>query len=168
SMSMRIVFHRRWLQFSLALVLAFCLVRPVVAQQAQPLLSAQPTPVSQNVPNVTDNPPAAESTTYPPEPGPQKHPFGVFASWDNGLQFETENKEVRLHFGGTGQLDTVGLIGPQSLFTAPGGSSSNGVGNAQATQLRRAILAVDGTFYQLVDFMLQYDFANASNDNSGV
>jgi phosphate-selective porin OprO/OprP len=151
----------------LALVLASCWSRPALAQQTPPLPSAQPAPVSQNAPKFTDNPFAAEDTTCAPEASPEKHPFHILASWDNGLQFESENKAFRFHFGGTGQLDTVGLIGPQSLFLAPGGSTSNGVGNGQATQLRRAILEVDGTFFEQVDFMIQYDFANASNDNSG-
>src|SRR5215471_18756398 len=125
-MSMRVVLHLRWLRFSLALVLASCFVRPAVAQQAPPTSPAQPTPVARNAPIVAENPQPAEIATCPPEASPPKRPFTIFASWDNALQFETENKEFRFHFGGTGQLDTVGLIGPQSLFAAVGGSNSNG------------------------------------------
>jgi phosphate-selective porin OprO/OprP len=89
------------------------------------------------------------------------------ASWDNGLHFDSANEQFHLHVGGLAMIDTVWLIGPQSVFAAPGGAS-NGVGNAQATQLRRAILDAEGSIFDQFDYRIQYDFANASNDNSGL
>src|SRR5262249_45676782 len=47
-----------------------------------------------------------------------------------------------------------------------GGTS--GTGNAQATQIRRAILQADGSIFDQFDYFIQFDFANASNDNSGL
>jgi phosphate-selective porin OprO and OprP len=94
-------------------------------------------------------------------------PIRFDATWDNGLFLKSTDDQFRFHAGGIGQIDSVWLIGPQGNFVAPGGSTS-GVGNAAATQLRRAILQVDGTVYGQFDFMIQYDFANASNDNSGL
>jgi phosphate-selective porin OprO/OprP len=64
-------------------------------------------------------------------------------------------------------LDTVWLIGPHSVFDAPGGGTS-GAGNAQATQIRRAILQADGDLFDQFDWVIEYDFANASNENSGL
>jgi hypothetical protein len=103
-------------------------------------------------------------------PAPDPQPKGRFqfeASWDNGLFFATPDDQFRFHAGGIGQIDTVWLIGPKSEFAAPGGAA-NGVGNAQATALRRAILQVDGTMVGQFDYMIQFDFANESNDNSGL
>ncbi|HZY84048.1 MAG TPA: hypothetical protein VFE78_04415, partial [Gemmataceae bacterium] len=82
-----------------------------------------------------------EDFTAPPSP--RKRRFPLQASWDNGLIFESEDEQFHLHVGGVGQIDTVWLIGPQSVFALAGGGA-NGVGNAQATQLRRAILQADG------------------------
>ncbi len=98
---------------------------------------------------------------------PRKQRIPLEATWDNGLQFESADERFRIHVGGAGQLDTVALVGPQSVFALPGGGS-NGVGNAQATQLRRTILQADGQIFGQFDYTVQYDFANASNDNSGL
>jgi phosphate-selective porin OprO/OprP len=100
-------------------------------------------------------------------PPPAEHRFPLQASWDNGLRLESEDKQFSLHIGGIGQIDTVFLIGPQSVFAAPGGGI-NGVGNAEATLLRRGILQADGTIFDQFDYIIAFDFANASNDNSGL
>lgn len=83
------------------------------------------------------------------------------------MRFESETKQFSLHVGGIGQIDTVFLIGPQSVFASPGGAS-NGVGNAEATLLRRGILQADGSLFDQFDYVIAFDFANASNDNSGL
>jgi phosphate-selective porin OprO/OprP len=97
----------------------------------------------------------------------KKRRISLDAIWDNGLRFESADDQFSLHVGGIVHLDTVWLIGPQSVFAAPGGGS-NGVGNAEATLLRRAILEADGHLFDQFDYVIQYDFANASNDNSGL
>jgi phosphate-selective porin OprO and OprP len=94
-------------------------------------------------------------------------PIRFDATWDNGLFLTSDDKQFRFHAGGVGQIDSVWLIGPKGNFAIPGGGM-NGVENSAATQLRRAILEIDGTVYGQFDYMLQYDFANASNDNSGL
>jgi phosphate-selective porin OprO/OprP len=101
------------------------------------------------------------------EEHPHERRFPLQASWADGLQFESEDHAFRVHVGGVGMLDTVFLIGPQSVFAGEKGAS-NGVGNAEATELRRAILQIDGSIYDQFDFIIQYDFANASNENSGL
>jgi phosphate-selective porin OprO/OprP len=131
-------------------------------------------------PQAQETAPTAAATTPPPPhapptategsaPAPQPEKSGILlqAIWDNGLRFESENKQFNLHIGGAAQIDTVWLIGPQSVFALPGGGS-NGIGNAEATQIRRAILQADGGIYEQFDYSVQFDFANASNDNSGL
>jgi phosphate-selective porin OprO/OprP len=126
-----------------------------------------PTPEGPVVPAEGSPLPADGPATPEPAAQPQKHRVPLEVIWDNGLYFESADDKLRLHVGGVGMLDTVWLIGPQSLFAAPGGGS-NGVGNAQATQLRRAILEADGELFGQFDYMIEYDFANASNDNRGL
>jgi phosphate-selective porin OprO/OprP len=103
----------------------------------------------------------------PADADPKRRRIPLEASWEDGLRFKSADDSFQLHIGGIGQLDTVWLIGPQSVFALPGGGS-NGVGNAQVTELRRAILQVDGTIFGQFDYEVAYDFANASNDNSGL
>jgi phosphate-selective porin OprO/OprP len=117
-------------------------------------------------------PPAAAPVLAAPAPtesnsteAPQ--PIRFDATWDNGLFLKSADDQFRFHAGGVGQIDSVWLIGPKGNFVANGGAA-NGVGNSAATQLRRAILEVDGTVYGQFDYSIQYDFANASNDNSGL
>jgi phosphate-selective porin OprO/OprP len=88
------------------------------------------------------------------------------AYWDDGLRFESQNDEFHLHVGGSAQIDSTWLIGPQSVFLLPSGDA-NGINNASATMLRRARLRADGDLWGLFDFVVEYDFANASNENSG-
>src|SRR5579871_2043416 len=52
---------------------------------------------------------------------PTRHRIPLEASWDNGLHVESPDGQFSLHVGGIGQLDTVWLIGPQSVFALPGG-----------------------------------------------
>src|SRR5690349_18425325 len=106
---------------------------PSFAPQAQTQARGAPSPVQQES---TDPPNPAVNLDYPlivgtdtvlcpPQPQQQRIPLQV--SWDNGLVFESDAKQFSLHIGGIGQIDTVFLIGPQSVFAAPGGAS-NGVG----------------------------------------
>src|SRR5579862_1743581 len=92
--------------------------------------------------------------------------FPLQAFWDNGLHFDSIDDQFHLHLGGRGQVDSTWLIGPQSIFTTPSGSTS-GVGNAAGALVRRAVLQADGDIFGQFDYFVQFDFANASNDNSG-
>jgi len=92
--------------------------------------------------------------------------FPLEASWANGFQIDSPDKQFHIHIGGVGQIDSVWYIGPSSAFNNAGGSSST-VQNSSATLLRRAILQADGDIFGQFDFSIQFDFANASNDNDG-
>jgi phosphate-selective porin OprO/OprP len=91
--------------------------------------------------------------------------FKLEASWENGFQLDSPDKQFHFHFGGVGMIDSVWFIGPASAFNAPGGAAS-AVGNSSATLLRRAIFQADGDLYGQFDYSIQFDFANASNDNN--
>jgi phosphate-selective porin OprO/OprP len=97
-------------------------------------------------------------------PDTRRTPLAVF--WDNGLRFESDNDQFHLHLGGSAQIDSTWLIGPQSVFLLPNGDA-NGVGNSAATFLRRARFRADGDLFGMFDFIVEYDLANASNENSG-
>jgi phosphate-selective porin OprO/OprP len=107
-------------------------------------------------------------TQTPPCTDPNGQRFALRVSWQDGLRLDSDDNQFRLHVGGIGMVDTVWLIGPQSAFAAVGGSTSNGVGNAEGTFLRRAILQADGSIFDQFDFMIEFDFANASNENDGL
>ena len=91
---------------------------------------------------------------------------GLDAYWDDGLWFESANKQFRLHVGGSAQIDSTWLIGPQSAFALPNGGA-NGIGNAAGTFLRRARFRAVGDIFEQFDYIVEYDFANASNENNG-
>jgi phosphate-selective porin OprO/OprP len=100
-------------------------------------------------------------------PSPSDGRVHLESFWDNGYHVESSDKQFRLHIGGNAQVDTVWLIGPNSIFALPNGATS-GIGNAAGTELRRARLRMDGTIYSQFDYSVEYDFANASNENDGV
>jgi phosphate-selective porin OprO/OprP len=89
------------------------------------------------------------------------------AGWLNGLRFRSADDAFHIHVGGNAQIDSTWLIGPKGAFAVPNGSTS-GIGNASATFLRRARLRVEGDIFDQVDFIVEYDFANAANENDGV
>jgi phosphate-selective porin OprO/OprP len=109
--------------------------------------------------------PVESQSVAPASPEDVRH-FPLEASWANGFQVESPDKQFRFHFGGTGQIDSVWYIGPASAFNNAGGSSST-VQNSAATLLRRAIFQADGEIFGQFDFSIQFDFANASNDSDG-
>jgi phosphate-selective porin OprO/OprP len=86
--------------------------------------------------------------------------------WDNGYRLESSDKQFRLHIGGNAQLESAWLIGPHGAFAIPGGDA-NGILNAQGTFLRRVRFRLDGDLWSLFDYAVEYDFANAANENDG-
>src|SRR5262245_41985365 len=93
--------------------------------------------------------------------------FPLEAVWDNGLFLESHDRQFRIHVGGNAQWDSTWLIGPQSVFAIPGGAQ-NGAANAAATFLRRARIRLDGEIFERFDYMVEYDLANAVNENKGL
>lgn len=103
----------------------------------------------------------------PAEVPAEQRRFHLLTTWDNGLRFHSASNAFNLHVGGNAQIDSTWLIAPHSAFDLPNGSTS-GIGGASATFLRRARLRVEGDIYDQFDFIVEYDFANASNENDGL
>ncbi len=112
-------------------------------------------------------PPAAESGLLflPPPADPPK--FRLDAAWDNGLWFESADKQFRVHVGGVGQVDSNWPVGPHGVYALPGGGM-NGAENASAVFLRRARFRVEGGVFDQFDYVVEYDLANANNENDGL
>src|SRR5262249_36527808 len=80
------------------------------------------------------------------------------ASWRNGLQFESANKDFRMHIGGRVQYDISAFDNDQALLVSP---SVGGIGpQPDSTQFRRPRIRMDGTMYEVFDIVAEYDFAN--------
>jgi phosphate-selective porin OprO and OprP len=82
----------------------------------------------------------------------------ITASFKNGIEFSSKNKDFRFHVGGRTQLDGVWLHAQPGALDGAGG-----VGAADAVDFRRARLRCDGRFYEFLDFVMEYDFANSGN-----
>jgi phosphate-selective porin OprO/OprP len=112
--------------------------------------------------------PAGNGAGIPmPPPATDNHAIHLDATWDDGLRLRSADDRFHLHLGGAGQVDAVWLIGPHTLFDSPNDGTS-GAGNAAATLIRRAVLQADGDIFNQFDYSVEFDFANASNENSGL
>lgn len=80
---------------------------------------------------------------------------GFRGYWRYGPEFETANKDFRVHVGGRTQVDTAWfntdrqLEGPTPGTVGPINDSIN---------FRRGRFRIDGTMYETVDFAAEYDF----------
>jgi len=92
--------------------------------------------------------------------------FPLDASWHNGLRFENRDAGFNLHVGGNGQWDSVWLIGPKGVLADP--ENLDSTQNDSASLLRRARVRFDGTIYERFNYMLEYELANAVNENRGL
>ena len=77
--------------------------------------------------------------------------------WDDGFIAETANKDFRVHVGGRFQED-FGWFAPDNAVNKalPGGFNDG-------ADIRRARLRMDGTLYDSIDFVLEYEFANSTS-----
>ena len=134
-------------------------------------------PVPGNPPGTQESPAAGknrepgsleETGKAPAAPSPQLT-TGVHleASWDNGFRLASADEQFHVHIGGNAQIDSTWLIAPKSAFALPSGAT-NGVENAAATLFRRVRLRLEGDLYDRFDYVVEYDLANANNENDGL
>jgi phosphate-selective porin OprO/OprP len=84
--------------------------------------------------------------------------LNMSASWRNGVQFESPNKDFRFHVGGRVQWDISLFDNDPDLLVSP---KVGGIGpQDDSTQFRRARVRLDGTMYEVFDWVAEYDFAN--------
>ncbi|HTQ38574.1 MAG TPA: porin [Pirellulales bacterium] len=80
------------------------------------------------------------------------------ATWNKGLQFETPNKDFRFHVGGVLQFDLNYFDNPPGIQNP---ASKGGIGpQPDSLDFRRIRLRMDGTMYEVFDWIVQVDFAN--------
>ena len=93
-------------------------------------------------------------------------------TWRDGFNAETANKDFRIHIGGKMQQD-YGFFDPDSnLRTAfPAGTAAAPGPGPNAWQdgadLRRARIRIDGSAWEVVDFVFEYEFAQTQQVSSG-
>jgi phosphate-selective porin OprO/OprP len=110
---------------------------------------------------VAHQPPPALPPAAPPAPPDQEwmevgKNLDMTAVWRHGLWVETKDKSFQVHVGGRVQHDVVWLHGNDAVQFAPGG-----MGPLQdGTNFRRARFAVEGRFYEVVEFNTEFDFVN--------
>lgn len=80
------------------------------------------------------------------------------ASWKNGLEIESHNKDFRVHVGGRTQLDAAWFAPNSDVQSDPA------LGNKfrDGLDFRRARLRVDGTMYEQIEWAAEYDFMNSN------
>jgi len=88
------------------------------------------------------------------------------ATWKDGLELATKNKDFRVHIGGRTQLD-VGWFSVDDNLYVPGPffTPTPGLGNvyADGADFRRARLRIDGTMYEQIEWAAEYDFVNSAS-----
>lgn len=81
------------------------------------------------------------------------------ATYKNGLELETANKDFKIHVRGREQFDWVGYTdGSQDSLILAGGN-----GGRSAVDFRRLRTGVDGTIYEQIDFAVELDWVNSVN-----
>jgi phosphate-selective porin OprO/OprP len=97
--------------------------------------------------------------------------LGFKTFWRDGFMAETANKDFRVHIGGKLQND-YGWFAPDANLRAAfptGTPAAPGPGpNAwnDGADLRRARLRVDGTLWEIIDFVFEYEFAQTQQVTS--
>jgi phosphate-selective porin OprO and OprP len=88
-------------------------------------------------------------------------PNSLHATWNDGL--EISNADFRVHVGGTTQFDAGWNAAGNAVQFGPGG-----IGELQdGAYFRRARIRFDGTMYQHIEWVTEFDFANnVDNDTS--
>jgi phosphate-selective porin OprO/OprP len=79
-------------------------------------------------------------------------------AWRNGLVFDSPNGDFTFHLGGRFQMDTTAFTDSQAVAD---NQALGGTGPIDdAVYVRRARLRADGTAYDLIDWVVEYEFAN--------
>lgn len=108
----------------------------------------------------------APSTSMPPAPAlgsDRSTNWPLTASWNNGLHFASADDTFRVHVGGRLQFDAGWNAASQAVQFGPGGTGEL----ADGAYFRRARVRIDGTMYSHLEWVAEFDFANAvDNDNA--
>jgi phosphate-selective porin OprO/OprP len=146
--------------------------------QQQPIAAAPQLGQIPAQPTGYDAAPAAAAGA-PPTPGAglppgativtnEKTPLSAY--WNNGVVVESANKEFTVHLGGRMEWDAGTYEAPQSSVLAlralNNSPTSPGIANGwqdfqNNMDFRRARLRADGTIYENIDFICEFEFAGS-------
>lgn len=103
---------------------------------------------------------AAAGSAELASPGPTLHVVGTDNKfelhWNHGLEAVTKHKDFRIHVGGRSQYDATFFSADEQVQTGIGG-----FGRLQdSVNPRRGRLRIDGTLWEVIDFVAEYDFVN--------
>jgi phosphate-selective porin OprO/OprP len=82
--------------------------------------------------------------------------LGMKATWNNGLQFASEDDAFRFHLGGRVDFDNAWFRADKNLLVG----QENGDRLRDGSDFRRMRLRADGRFWENVDFVFEVNFAN--------
>jgi phosphate-selective porin OprO/OprP len=88
--------------------------------------------------------------------------LGMSASWKNGFEVSSKNKDFRVHVGGRTQFDAGWFSTDPNLYN-PNGTPTAGLGNVygDGVDFRRARFRMDGVMYETMEWAAEYDFMNS-------
>ncbi len=81
----------------------------------------------------------------------------MFATWNNGVELATKNKDFKFHVGGRYQFDTGFYSAPQNVQT----SLPNNLSYRDGVNFRRGRFRMEGTMYRTMDWAAEIDFFNS-------
>lgn len=133
--------------------------------QSQGLANGGVTPVNAELLNGNADgacPPACQC----PNCAPEKNGKGDWKTgWNHGIEWMSPDKAFKVHVGGRTQFDSVWYQAEAGALAGAGGTENftrDGVG------FRRARLRADGTIYESIEYLTEWDFVNTANANPGV
>jgi phosphate-selective porin OprO/OprP len=81
--------------------------------------------------------------------------------WNNGIEWVSPDKAFKVHIGGRTQLDAVFVAQEGNALDGAGGIS--GSKRLDAVDFRRARLRADGTIYETIEYVAEFDFVNSGS-----
>ena len=81
--------------------------------------------------------------------------------WNNGIEWASEDKQFKVHIGGRTQFDSV-WVGQQD-HALDGAGGINGSKAQDAVDFSRARLQANGTIYETIDYLAEFDFVNSQS-----
>ncbi len=80
--------------------------------------------------------------------------------WNHGIEWVSPDKAFKVHIGGRTQFDSVWFQNNPTDLAGSGGATPPG---QDAVTFRRARLRADGTIYETIDYVMEFDFVNSLN-----
>lgn len=81
--------------------------------------------------------------------------------WNNGIEWVSPDKAFKVHLGGRTQFDSVFVTQQGNALDGAGGIVGS---KAQdAVDFRRARLRADGTIFETIDYVAEFDFVNSGS-----